>query len=131
MSLDDSEALPTLTIRDDEERVIAGLRRLQRMVLLHPEAFRSAFQALVAEGRLFAMTDEGKRWQQRIRRSDFVARAQLVLNIATFWTTQDDAAEATPSALVEAIASAAQSSRRDELIERLLRELDGETPHDQ
>jgi hypothetical protein len=122
--------VPTLNIGDTDEHVIALLRELQRAVLLHPEASRALFGALVREGRAFAQTADGARWKQRITRSQLVARALLVMQTATLFALEEDAASATPSALVDAIAAAAQTPGRDALIERLLRGLDQGAEHD-
>ncbi|MFI5308068.1 MAG: hypothetical protein ACHQ53_11980 [Polyangiales bacterium] len=122
--------VPTLTISDADEQVIALLRELQRAVLLHPEAARALFRALAREGRAFAQTVEGARWKERIASSELVARALLVMQTATLFALEEETAGATPSALVDAIASAAATPGRDALVERLLRGLDGGAEHD-
>jgi hypothetical protein len=123
--IDAGADLPTLTIEDDSDTVVALLRTLQRAVLAHPEATRDFFAAMVREGQLFAQTQRGALWKERLARSALVSRAQLVAYAATFWTLEQDRTGATPSALVEAIAAAASVPGRDQLLERLLRELDG------
>jgi hypothetical protein len=124
MTLPSDDDIPLLAITNDDEHIVALLRTLQRAVLLHPEATRALFQSLVREGRLFAQTADGERWKQRIARSALVSRAQLVAQAASFWMLDDDQPGATPSGLVEAIASAASAPGRDELLERLLRGLE-------
>jgi hypothetical protein len=122
--------LPTLTIGDDDEQVIALLRELQRAVLLHPEAARSLFRAFAREGRAYAQTAHGARWKERVARSRLAARALLVMQTATLFALDEDAPGATPSALVDAVAAAAAIPGRDALIERLLRGVDGDAEHD-
>jgi hypothetical protein len=102
----------------DEESILVLLRELQHGVLAHSEAARALFAALVREGRLFAQTGEGQRWQERIQRSALLERALLVWQAASAWMTEDTGA-ATPSALVDALAAAARSPDRDLLLERL------------
>jgi len=122
--------LPTLTVGDDDEHVIALLRELQRAVLLHPEAARALFRALAREGRMFAQTADGARWKERIARSELVARASLVLQTATLFALEEEGGGTTPSALVDAVASTAAGPGRDALVERFLRGIDGEVERD-
>ena len=117
--------VPTLTISDADEQVIALLRELQRAVLLHPEAARALFSALTREGRAFAQTADGARWKERIARSQLVARALLVMQTATLFALEEESTGATPSALVDALASDAATPGRDAMVERLLRGLVG------
>jgi hypothetical protein len=126
MSAPADDDVPTLQLGGDDAMILDALRQVQRAVLLHPEACRAGFEALRREGRLFAQTAEGARWHARLSHSALLARAQFVAQIASFWVTEEQSEGSTPSALVEAIASAAASSGRDRLIDRLLRQLDGE-----
>lgn len=130
MSMQPEDELPTMRIGEDEAAIVAALRQVQRALLLHPEACRDGFAALVREGRRFAQTADGARWRQRLARSELLARAHFVTQIATFWVTEEQSQGALPSALIEAIASAAVSSNRDGMIDRLLRELDGGSGRD-
>jgi len=125
MTDDRDDGLPTIAIREDGA-ITAVLRVLQQAVLVHPDAARALFQALMREGRLFAQTSEGKHWKERVARSELLSRAMLVAQTTTCWMLEDDREGATPSAVVEAIAAAASLPGRDELIERMLRELDAE-----
>jgi len=118
--------LPTLTLRDDEGAIVDLLRDVQRAVLTHPEAARSLFGALVREGRLFAQTAEGRRWKVEVERSALLERALLVWQSATMWMLEEQEEGATPSALIDAVASAATSPGRDGLLDRLFREMEGQ-----
>src|SRR6185503_9029264 len=101
--------------------IVDLLRDVQRAVLTHPEAARSLFGALVREGRLFAQTAEGRRWKVEVERSALLERALLVWQSATMWMLEEQEEGATPSALIDAVASAATSPGRDGLLDRLFR----------
>lgn len=113
--------IPELSISDQSEDIVALLRELQRAVLVHPEAARALFDAFAKEGRLFAQTAEGQRWSQRVLESELLERALLVWQSATLWTSDEPGNGATPTALIDAVASAARSPERDLLLERLFR----------
>jgi hypothetical protein len=117
--------VPELVIEDRDESILALLRTLQRAVLTHPEAAQALYGALVEEGRLFAQTAEGRRWQERLEGSALLERALLVWQNASLWVTEERADGAAPSALVDAVAAAAASPARDVLLERLFRDVDG------
>jgi hypothetical protein len=117
--------LPNLTLSDDDDAIVDLLREVQRAVLAHPEAGRAIFAALVREGRLFAQTSEGQRWQEQAARSALLERALLVWQSATLWMLEEPDDGATPSALVDAVASAATAPGRDVLLDRLFREMEG------
>jgi hypothetical protein len=70
---------PVITIREPVEDVARLLRSLQALLMKHPVAARAAIRVLVAEGRAFAETDEGRRWRQRLDRSD------AMRTVRTFW----------------------------------------------
>jgi hypothetical protein len=120
------DGVPTVTIGDDGDGVVQLLRELQRMALVHPEAMRAIFAALMKEGRLFAQTADGARWKERVLRSRLLERGLLVWQTATLWLSEEGGDGATPSALVDAVASAATSPERDVLLDRLFRQLDDE-----
>lgn len=115
------EALPELVISDQSESILELLRELQRAVLVHPEAARATFSALVEEGRAFAQTEQGRRWQERVLGSELLERALIVWQNATLWLGEQDHDGATPSAVIDALAAAARSPERDLLLERLFR----------
>ena len=117
------DGVPELVIGDQEGAILDLLRDLQRGALLHSEAARALYDGLVDEGRLFAQTAEGKRWHDRILRSALLERALLVWQNATLFTTEEPGDGATPSALIDAVAAAAASPRRDALLDRLFRDM--------
>jgi len=124
MTVPVEDGVPELVIADQEAAILDLLRDLQRSALLHSEAARALYEGLVVEGRLFAQTAEGKRWHDRILRSALLERALLVWQNATLFTTDEPGEGATPSALIDAVAAAAASPRRDALLDRLFRDMD-------
>src|SRR5437764_6562179 len=58
-SPDDSRP-PVITIGEPVEEAARLLRSLQALLLMHPFAARAAIRVLVAEGRAFAETQEGR-----------------------------------------------------------------------
>lgn len=119
------EALPELVISEQDDAIVALLRQIQRAVLAHPEAGQALFRALVAEGRLFAQTGEGRRWREKLDRSALIERAGLVWQNATLWMNEEGGDGAIPSVMIDAVTAAGASPERDELLERLYRSLDG------
>lgn len=70
---------PILTIAEPVEQAARLLRALQAVLLTHPFAARAAIRLLIAEGSAFAETEEGRRWRERLDRSDIMRTAR------TFW----------------------------------------------
>jgi hypothetical protein len=118
--------VPELVIRDADAAILTLLRQLQAALLLHPEAGQALYGWLAQEGRLFGQTEDGRRWRDRIERSALLERALLVWQNAAMWMTDETPDGGAPSALIDAVAAAAMSPRRDALVERLFRELERE-----
>ena len=112
MSAQPFDAVPELTITDQDDAIVAFLRRLQA-------AARALFVSLVKEGELFAQTEEGQQWSERISKSALAQRALIVWQSATLWIAEEPGDTAAPSALIDAVAAAAASPRREALVERL------------
>lgn len=94
---------------DDElSRLLFELRWL---VLKHPLAAQAGFRALVAEGRRFAETDEGRAWRARLAGSELVRRGTSIVELATLGMLDADADGVLPTQMIDAFARAA--SRRD------------------
>jgi len=119
MSAQPFDGVPELAITDQDEAIVALLRRLQAAALTHTEAARALFVSLVKEGELFAQTEEGQQWSERLGRSALLQRALIVWQSATLWIAEEPGDAAAPSALIDAVAAAAASPRREALVERL------------
>lgn len=115
---------PEFVIADRDDAILDLLREIQRAALVHPEASQALYCSLVEEGRLFAQTADGRQWKERLSRSVLLERALLVWQSVTLWMTEEGSDGATPSALVDAVAAAAASPRRDMLLERLFQAFD-------
>ena len=93
---------------DDLARVMAELRWL---VLKHPIAARSAVRALVAEGRAFATTEEGRVWRERLATSQLVQRGQLIWDVSTWNALESEHDDVLPTQIIDAMSRA--TARRD------------------
>lgn len=119
----DDDGLPRLVVRGAEDHVLQGLRELQLAVLAHPAAARGLFAALVAEGRRFAATPEGRRWNEVLVRSDLVRRVRMAWDASTLeQLAHPDGAESAvlPSVILDAMVGAAQSPALEKLLTRLV-----------
>jgi hypothetical protein len=92
-------------------------------VLKYPVAAQAAFAALVAEGRSFAETPEGRKWR------DTLARSQLIHCGGALWagsvlnTLEDHPGTLLPSTIVDAIAHVARRPDLTEFLQVLHREI--------
>lgn len=107
-----------LRARGDDPTVV--LRRLQGVLLAHPVAAQAAFAALVAEGRRFAATATGRRWQERLVHAPLLRRARAPWDAATLWMLEEGAPEVLPSGYVDALCSIAHGPAIEELVQRLV-----------
>ncbi len=108
---------------DELSQLLAELRWL---TLRHPVAARSAVRALVAEGRRFATTEEGRRWSERLRGSELVRRGQVLWEVGTWGSLESDDEHLLPTQVIDAFSRA--SARRD--LERAIAsrvEVDGDS----
>jgi len=124
------EGLPRIALRTPAGDPVAVLRRLQHVFLAHPIAAQAAFAALVAEGRRFAETAAGQRWQHRLARSPLLRRARAPWDAATLWLLEEGSPEVLPSSYVDALFAVAQSPALEPLIERLMRGVLDEVAHE-
>ena len=74
----DATQPPVITIAEPVEETARLLRSLQAALLMHPFAARAAIRVLVAEGRAFAETEEGRRWRERLDRSSAMRTARTL-----------------------------------------------------
>lgn len=122
-----SDELFDLLANEPEDELSRLLYELRWLVLQHPVAAQAAYRALVAEGRAYAETEEGRRWRERFAGSELVRRGKSVWELGTLGMLDAESDRVLPSQLVEAFARAA--SRRD-LEDALARRLepDGDMP---
>jgi hypothetical protein len=72
--VDDDPPIPSL----EPDRIVELMARAHRLLLEHPVAAKTAFGALVAQGRSYAATPEGAELRERLARSPKLRRGSLV-----------------------------------------------------
>jgi hypothetical protein len=87
------------------------LERAALLLLKHPAAAQAAFSALVAEGRDFARTEEGRRWKSALAGSEIVRRGRALWEGSVLSLLEDREEAVLPTALLDAVVQAA--GRRD------------------
>lgn len=103
----DWAAAPRLVLRAAEDPLAHLLRAASAAVLKHPIAAQAIFAGLVAEGRRFAETEEGRRWKAALADSEFVRRARALWEGSVFNLLEDSADAVLPSAIFDALVQAA------------------------
>jgi len=110
--------LPRVELKDPEAAEVALLRSLQRVLLTHPVACQAAFTALLAEGRRFSDTSEGRVWRARLINSSLLQQARLIFDLATLGMLEERAGEI-PSSYLDALFMAAAGGNADGVLNRL------------
>lgn len=118
---DELDSMLDLLVAEPDDELSRLLFELRWLVIKHPVAAQAAFRALVAEGRSFATTAEGRAWRARLESSELVRRGAAVLELGTLGMLDGDSDRVLPTQLIDAFARAA--SRRD-LEEALARRLE-------
>jgi hypothetical protein len=84
-----------------------GLVEAGRCALLkHPRAVQAMYRALVAEGRRFAETEQGRAWRARLEASEPIARARTLWEATTLNVLEAEPGGALPGALLDMLAHA-------------------------
>jgi hypothetical protein len=104
-------------VASDESDLFQMLDGLQRLLLLHPVAAQATFSAVVAEGRRFVETDEGRRWASVLLESPLLARLRRVWESSTLNMLEEKPTTVLPSVFIEAIFRAARSAQLDRLLD--------------
>jgi hypothetical protein len=113
-----SEPSYSFEIGEDAE-VIALLQHLQRAVLEHPVAAQAAFSALVAEGRAFSRTEEGKRWCRRLAASRLVEKGRAIWDVATLNVLEESESTVVPSRILDAFVKLTHERALETILARL------------
>jgi hypothetical protein len=103
---------------DDE--LVRILREGQFLILRHPVAAQAALRALVAEGRRFAETAAGRRWKDRLARSELIRRGRMVWQGSVLNMLDENAESPLPSAFLDAVLAATASENLPALLSQLL-----------
>ena len=115
----DEHVLPRIALGDPAAIEVHLVHRLQRLLLMHPVACQAAFTALVAEGRRFADTDEGRGWRDRLTRSDLLRQVRLVFDLSTLGLLEEATSPTLPSSYLDALFMIAAGGDADAVLNRV------------
>jgi hypothetical protein len=114
----DDATPPRIELRNPASQEVDLLRQLQRILLTHPVAAQAAFSALVAEGRRFAATDEGKVWHERLKGSAVLRELRLVFDLSTLGLLEEETGAVLPSTYLDALFMIASGGDADVILNR-------------
>lgn len=97
--------LPDL-VSKDEQAVAEVVAEGQRLLFKHPVAAQRVYRALVAEGRRYAETEEGRAWRSRLQASPALRRLRPLWEAATFNVLEAEGDSILPTKLIELVAQA-------------------------
>ena len=117
----DWAAAPRLVLQTAADPLTDLLRTASASVLKHPFAAQAIFAGLVAEGRRFAETEEGRRWQAALADSEFVRRARALWEGSVLNLLEDSPDALLPSAIFDALVQAASRPDLPALLRAVLR----------
>jgi len=89
------------------------------MLLQHPVAAQAVFAALVAEGRRFATTPEGKQWKEALAGSELVRNGRQLWEALSLNLLEEEESTVVPTTYLEAVFRAASSPELEQVIRRL------------
>lgn len=101
-ALDWSEA-PCLTLAAQPSELQRILSAAAALVLKHPEVMQDVFAALIAEGRQFAQTDDGRRWRAALAGSDLIRHGRALWESSALNILEDAPGVVVPSAIIDAV----------------------------
>lgn len=109
-----------LLVDEPDDELSQLLFSLRWMVVQHPIAAQAAYRALVAEGRRFGATEEGRRWRERLAGSELIRRGTSLWELGTLGMLDGDSERVLPTQLIDAFARAAARRDLEEAIARRL-----------
>jgi hypothetical protein len=115
----DDTAMPRIELRNPAPLEVDIVHQLQRALLMHPVASQAAFAALVAEGRRFAETEEGRQWRDRLARSALLRDVRLVFDLSTLGLLEETAGATLPSSYLDALFMIASSGDTDAVLNQV------------
>jgi hypothetical protein len=118
MSNPDLGRRPDSAVSNDEE-LVQILREGQFLILRHPVAAQAALRALVAEGRRVAETADGRRWRDRLARSELIRRGRMIWQGSVLNMLEEDSPTPLPSAFLDAVLAASASENLPTLLSQL------------
>ncbi len=93
---------------NDDDRIDTLLRAAQVVLVTYPFAAVRGYRALVAEGRRYAETEEGRELADRLARSELVGRARTTFLFMTKGLLHDGADRLVPTAVIQAFVDKAR-----------------------
>jgi hypothetical protein len=114
---------PRLVFGDDPDDLGEILGQLQSIVVRYPIAAQAAFRALVAEGRAFAETEEGRELARSLADSRLVRRGRIAWDVVTARAFDDDPDVIVPSVFLDALARSAAVDALEPLLSRLFEQV--------
>jgi hypothetical protein len=110
-------------LSDDERQLVELLGRLREVVLSQPAVGHAITSFLVAEGRRFAVTEDGGRWLDVLRDAPEVERLRQIWEATTLNVLDDETdPPGVPQAWVDLITDLASIERVDRIVAALLPE---------
>ena len=98
-----ADEIPRIRLKREIDAPSELLADLRRVILAEPAAAQAIYSSLIAEGRRFAATPEGKLQLEALRSSVLVQRARLALELSAAWMLEEEAATVGPASLLDAL----------------------------
>jgi len=102
-----------------EEQELDALAGLQRVIFKYPMATQAAFSALVAEGRRFASTPEGRDLALRLTSAKEMDRARMLWEVLSMSAFTEQYDGPLPSLFVETLVRTLKTQHLEPLLTRL------------
>jgi hypothetical protein len=115
----DTPSSLVLVFGTDDDSIAPGLEACRRAIATYPIAAQAIFAALVAEGRRYVRTDEGRELARQLAESVWTQRARMVWETVSLTSLSEDDGAVLPSTCVEAVLNAARSEGLESLLSRL------------
>ncbi len=113
-----TSGLPRVVLQEPDETLVATLREARYAVLRHPVAAQAGFSALVAEGRRYAETAEGRAWRRRLAGSPLLRDLRVAWDMTTAELLQEDPPTLLPTTFVDALLQFASHPHSEALLAR-------------
>jgi hypothetical protein len=91
---------------------------LHAAIVRHPRAAQALYAALLAEGRRFAETEEGRLWRARLAGSALATAGRSLLDVVTLDALDETADGGIPTRVLDALALAARTQGLEPLLAR-------------
>jgi hypothetical protein len=102
-----------------EEVARGTIRKLQRLIMVHPIAARAFVRAMIAEGREVAKTEQGRAWKKDLVGTPLFARVRVLWEACSLHMIEEDEAVLRPTVVLEAVLDAASDVALESSLSRL------------